>query len=217
MKTWLITVLLVLSVLAVVTLWVMVLPVRWRGNEHTPPYSLLNALKDHHRKHKTHLDVDQCYNNLDTFKQVTAECNLPFFLSEGTALGALREKRILPWDDDVDVALLQEYQADFMKCAHPKLKQAGFVYTHGRLNFLGYYRGNEKVDVSFIGDGLDGLEDSQVLLSLVKKVRPVTLENGEVYMAPENLDYLVFLYGPNWQVPDTTKSTYTDSRVPASS
>ncbi|MCR4658593.1 MAG: LicD family protein [Lachnospiraceae bacterium] len=44
------------------------------------------------------------------FDRVCTKYNLPYFLSCGSAIGAVRHHGFIPWDDDVDVAM---YQQDF--------------------------------------------------------------------------------------------------------
>lgn len=45
---------------------------------------------------------------LDKFSQVCNENNLRFYLAYGTALGAIRHKGMIPWDDDIDVHMPRE-------------------------------------------------------------------------------------------------------------
>lgn len=45
--------------------------------------------------------------------KVVAEClqknNIPFYLTGGSCIGALRHKGFIPWDDDADIAILRKY------------------------------------------------------------------------------------------------------------
>ena len=44
-------------------------------------------------------------NLLSVFKTYMDENGIPFFLADGTLLGAVRHKGFIPWDDDIDLCL----------------------------------------------------------------------------------------------------------------
>lgn len=54
---------------------------------------------------------------LKTFDAFCREHSLPYYLGEGTLLGAVRHGGYIPWDDDVDVMMLREDYDRFVRLA----------------------------------------------------------------------------------------------------
>lgn len=196
----------VLLTLGALTSIILFVPFRWHRDIHFPPYSLHLKLKDHRIKHRPHIDTKQCENNLETLDAVMKKHDLFYFLSDGSALGAKREQRILPWDDDVDIGIFKSEQDRFIKDVLPALKDKGFEYNHARTNFIALHRKGEKVDVCIYGKGATDtghLKDGSKLLPLVQKFEQVTIGKKQ-YMVPKQEEYYEFLYGKDWRTPNKT-------------
>ncbi len=77
----------------------------------------LNGYKD-----KKMNELQKCILNI--FKEVKKVCehnNIPYYALGGTAIGAVRHKGFIPWDDDLDIALPIEYLEYFLECCKKDL------------------------------------------------------------------------------------------------
>lgn len=64
--------------------------------------------------------------NLKVFIDVCNKLNLEYFVYGGTLLGTIKYKNIIPWDDDVDVAMTRENYVRFLNEA-PKILPKEYV------------------------------------------------------------------------------------------
>ena len=66
---------------------------------------------------------------LQELDRVCQELGIGYFVCGGTMLGYMRHKGFIPWDDDVDVAMLRADYDRFLKEAGPLLKERFFLQT----------------------------------------------------------------------------------------
>lgn len=57
------------------------------------------------------------------FARICDKYNLRYFCAYGTALGAIRHKGFIPWDDDMDMGMLREDYEKFLEIAPKELKE----------------------------------------------------------------------------------------------
>ena len=70
------------------------------------------------------------FKMLKCFVEICNKLNLKYYLVCGTALGAVKYKGFIPWDDDVDVALPREDYEIFCKEAQRLLPKEYFLQTY---------------------------------------------------------------------------------------
>lgn len=67
------------------------------------------------------------YEILEEIVRICDKHNIPYFVIGGTAIGALYDKAILPWDDDIDIGMKREDYNKFLKIAPHELKKQYFL------------------------------------------------------------------------------------------
>jgi len=66
---------------------------------------------------------------LNEFDRICKKYGLQYFLTAGTAIGAVRHGGFIPWDDDIDVGMLREEYEKFIRIAPKELKDEYFLQT----------------------------------------------------------------------------------------
>lgn len=161
---------------------------------------------------------------LAVFKQF----NVNIYLAWGALLGAVREKRIIPWDDDIDLDVIDPIDYKTRKLIGHKLLDLGFIRQPYTFNVFGRM---EEAEKGYNGDAESGIivcernfhftiffhkkEGDQYncypkmgcgrLIGIPAKFydKPEKIKlYGEKFMSPgPHKEYLAYVYGHDWKTP----------------
>jgi len=70
------------------------------------------------------------FNLLKIFVEICNKNNIPYFMACGSALGAVKYKGFIPWDDDIDVCLMRKDYERFLECAPSYLPKWCFLQNY---------------------------------------------------------------------------------------
>lgn len=79
---------------------------------------------------------------LDILRQIDALCkkhNISYMLNGGSMLGAVRHQGFIPWDDDIDIAMLRDDYDRFLKIAEDELDAPYALHTYSNCSDHHYY------------------------------------------------------------------------------
>lgn len=72
----------------------------------------------------------KCLESLKAFDALCQKHGLRYYIIAGTLLGAIRHKGFIPWDDDIDVALMRDDYDRLMQHADEWLDERFHIVTH---------------------------------------------------------------------------------------
>jgi len=203
-------ILIILIIFIIFIIFIIELP--WTGNI---PYSLKNNIKNELIKKKhtifnVPLNINICKENLEIIASILNQCNLMFWLSEGTALGAVRNKNFITYDDDVDLGMWYSDFNKFRRLALPIIRKNGFTVDQVKMSnsYVTISRKGEKIDIDFTDYNIEcaacgtsnaNCKNCNILIDKLSNMSYLMFL-GKSYLCP-GIEYLEYLYGPNWRTP----------------
>ncbi|MCI2227775.1 LicD family protein [Polaribacter sp. MSW13] len=168
---------------------------------------------------------------------VLHSCKLDYWLEGGTLLGIIRENRLLPWDNDVDISMMVPKKKQLnnlivtlkksgfrirvrtiQKNTKPLIKNNVRIIKVRNKHFFGLLKGNVCLEI-FIKYNIEGNAYWQV----GEKVKNVPFKfydtlktvkfNDYNFLIPEKaIEYLTYRYG-DWQTPKKEWDTFKDDNA----
>jgi len=83
-------------------------------------------------------------------KSVFDKHRIVFWLDYGTLLGAVRDGRIIPWDDDVDLGVLEAEKKKLLRAINELVKKRFYVHYDGALDKLVIMRLGRGIHINLI-------------------------------------------------------------------
>jgi len=172
---------------------------------------------------------------LNEVTDIMDKYNVRYWLDFGTLLGIVRENRILPWDDDMDISIFEEDEQIMIEKVMPELKSMRYrTYTRKlsedvgplkegnirsfkiRNNRLFFLRGYVKLDIFIMYKHQKNLywyelgQPHCLPLILLDDFEMIDF-NGKKYRVPKDYDkYLTYHYG-DWRTPNENYNSSVDN------
>jgi phosphorylcholine metabolism protein LicD len=181
-------------------------------------------------------------NGIDALKMlndvtdILDKYNVKYWLDFGTLLGIVRENRILPWDDDMDISIFEQDFEIMRTKVMPEIKAMRYrdylryfnssigPFKEGmprsfkvRTNRLFFFKGYVKLDIFIMYKNdqkynwLELGELHSLPENLLKEFDYFDF-NGKKYRVPKDYDkYLTYHYG-DWRVPNENYNSSIDNK-----
>ena len=202
----------------VVLVLIIVIPLPWSGWDNIWYQNIHRlyefGIKKRHQWLSHPLDKEACYQNLKTIDLLFKSAAIPYWITDGTGLGMIRDGDFIEWDDDVDLGVDVRYLPKFLDLL-PVLKEHGFLLTRIEMDgtFFALVRNNEKVDIDFVGPGLFCAAAENTcpgnkcpcdnIIPYLKDF--VSIQYRDLTLLAPNETYLELIYGKDWRVPKKSK------------
>ncbi len=166
------------------------------------------------KRNNVYSEIFEIVKFLNNFKS----CN--YFFSCGTALGLVREGRLLDWDTDVDIDIIeptdilindiiiqmQSLGYSYLRILKSKKRYSQVVFIkepYHSIDFCFWYKDNN----SFIND----VPETHILkrshpLEIYKEFKTLNIQNVDFKIPHDTNSYFELLYGQDWQTPKKYKN-----------
>ena len=157
-----------------------------------------------------HINPDLAKEMLKEAKEIMDLLRVPFFLRQGTCLGAVRDQAFIPWDDDIDLGCvigLNGLTEDMIDPVFDAFRDQGyFVNAESNDHWIaaGMIKSSLRIDLTFfriIDDSIFHFPMIWMPARLFANLKEIEFMGGNYLVPNPPEEYLRTKYGPNWITP----------------
>ena len=157
-----------------------------------------------------HINPKLAKQMLKEAKEIMDPLGVPFFLRQGTCLGAVRDQAFIPWDDDIDlggVIGLNGLTEDMIDPVFDAFREQGYfvnVESNDRWIAAGMMKSSLRIDLTFfriIDDNIFHFPLIWMPARLFANLKEIEFMGGNYLVPNPPEEYLRTKYGPNWITP----------------
>lgn len=156
------------------------------------------------------LDPELAKQMLKEAKEIMDTSGIPFFLRQGTCLGAVRDQAFIPWDDDLDLGCvigLNGLTEDMIAPVLDAFRDRGYFVSsesNDRWVAAGMIKSSLRIDLTFfriIDDSIFHFPLIWLPARLFSDLKEIEFMGGKYLVPNPPEEYLKAKYGPNWITP----------------
>lgn len=175
------------------------------------PYALKNKFYKKYLKYTTQLGFTlneaNAYLILAFVHEIFYRQGIPFWLSEGTALGFRRDNGFISHDDDIDIGIWI-HDAPLLFNAIDALKQVGFVVAESKRDgtFISLIWKELILDIDVTGPGkicTANFGSCDELIPHLQSFQQIYIFDKQFFIPQDS--YFEYLYGKDWFIPISNK------------
>jgi len=156
------------------------------------------------------VDINTARKLIVEIKKIMDENNTPFFLRQGTVLGAIRDGDLIPWDDDIDLGSiygLDGFGEQQIETMIPAMQKAGYLVRINPNDFFKcvvFIKGNMRIDWGcywVIDDSVLMYPAIPIPMRFFKSMEEIELLGQKYFVPSPPEEYLDYKYGKDWRIP----------------
>ena len=157
-----------------------------------------------------HINPELAKQMLKEAKNIMDQLGVPFFLRQGTCLGAVRDRAFIPWDDDIDLGCvigLNGLTEDMVAPVLNAFRDHGYFVNeesndHGIA--AGMVKSSLRIDLTFfhiIDDSIFHFPMIWMPARLFANLKEIEFLGSNYFVPNPPEEYLRTKYGPDWVTP----------------